>query len=65
MANEQPKPWVKAHLDKQGVKWADLKADTKKALNKFSEAEIKKLDDLGIAFEDDGVPTNVRVSAVH
>src|SRR4051812_7753385 len=38
--DDTPKPHVKAHLDKNGVEWKDLKGKTRKALNKFSETEI-------------------------
>lgn len=65
MADEHPKPHVKAHLDKNGVEWKELKGKTRKALNAFSENEIAKLDELGTAFEDDDLATNLRISAVH
>ena len=65
MANEEPKPWVKKHLDERGVDWGKLKPKTQRALNAFSEPEITKLNDLGKALKDDDVATNVRVSAVH
>jgi hypothetical protein len=65
MPDDDPKPHVKAHLDKRNVAWKDLKPKTRKALNEFSADEITKLDALGTALEDDKVPTNVRVTAVH
>jgi hypothetical protein len=63
--DDTPKPHVKAHLDKNGVEWKDLKGKTRKALNEFSETEITKLDNLGTAFEDENLGTNMRISAVH
>jgi hypothetical protein len=65
MADEQPKPHVKAHLDKNGVEWKDLKGKTRHALNAFTSAEIEKVDALGTALEDEKVATNLRISAVH
>jgi hypothetical protein len=65
MAEKQPKPWVKDHLVDRDVKWVDLKDKTKDALNAFSKDEIKKLDDLGAAFDDDNVAPNLRITAVH
>jgi hypothetical protein len=65
MPEEQPKPHVKKHLDKQSVQWKDLKHETRKALNAFSEEELKKVDDLGTAFEEEELDIKLRVSAVH
>jgi hypothetical protein len=65
MANEEPKPWVKAHLDERGVSWDDLKPKTQRAFNAFSEDEINTLNDLGKAFKDDNLNKDLRVSAVH
>jgi hypothetical protein len=65
MADEQPKPHVKTYLDERDVKWSDLKANTRKALNDFSRGELKKLDDLGAAFDEDNLSRDLRISAVH
>ena len=61
----EPTEAVKAHLQKSNVHANELHGEVIKALNKFSETEITKLDNLGTAFEDEHLDTNLRISAVH
>lgn len=63
--DDKPKPHVKAHLDARGVEWKNLKKKTRDALNAFEPPEIKKLDALGTALEEDKVAPSVRITAVH
>jgi hypothetical protein len=61
----RPTDHVKKHLHKNGVQPGELPDKVIEALNTFSEAELKKLDDLGDALDTGGVPPAKAISAVH
>jgi hypothetical protein len=61
----QPKPHVKKHLDKNGVKPGQLPDSVIDTLNECSPEELDAMDKVGDSLEKANVPPNVRITAVH
>jgi hypothetical protein len=63
---KEPKEHVKKHLEERGINPATLSDDVIEKFNKFSEGELKKVDELGTALmADDSIDDAKMISAVH
>lgn len=59
------KEHVKQYLKKRGVDPNSLPPKTKAALDSLSPTEVKVLDQVGVALDEDGVPSVATARAVH
>jgi len=61
----QPKPHVKAHLQKNHVNPDQLPDSVIETLNTCSPDELKAMDNVGDSLEKANVAPNLRISAMH
>ena len=64
-AGRQPKNYVKQYLKARGVDPNALGPKTYAAVNSLTPQELKVLDTVGGAMEEDGAPVPMRAAMIH